>query len=202
MTQSRALKTREDIVQAAARLFALHGCSATSLNDLLDAVAVSKGAFYYHFKSKDDLVRAVLERLGHQFELEVLAPVRALGPADSAGRSLHAFFERLVELNESGQWQNCRLLARLTQEMALHPGELAQQVAALLQWWTGCWQELIAAAQQAGAIRRDLDARPLAPLLVCAWLGTVGCGDLHQPAPALGRLADTLLRLLSAAPAA
>jgi TetR/AcrR family transcriptional regulator, transcriptional repressor for nem operon len=53
--------TRELIVRAADRLFYERGFEHTSFSDIADAVRISRGNFYYHFKSKDEILNAVIE---------------------------------------------------------------------------------------------------------------------------------------------
>lgn len=55
-------KTRDFIVQTADDLFYRQGFEATSFADIAAAVGISRGNFYYHFKAKDDLLEAVIER--------------------------------------------------------------------------------------------------------------------------------------------
>lgn len=58
------MTTRDTIVQAADALFYDHGFAYTSFADIAGAVDMSRGNFYYHFKSKDDILDAVIaERL-------------------------------------------------------------------------------------------------------------------------------------------
>ncbi|WP_305786514.1 TetR/AcrR family transcriptional regulator [Symbioplanes lichenis] len=52
---------RVQVLETARRLFTLHGVEGTSLQAIADLMGVSKAAVYYHFKTKDDLVRGVLE---------------------------------------------------------------------------------------------------------------------------------------------
>jgi TetR/AcrR family transcriptional repressor of nem operon len=59
--QPRALETREKILQAAARLFALKGYHDTKLEEVLDTAQVTKGAFFHHFRDREDLGFAVLD---------------------------------------------------------------------------------------------------------------------------------------------
>lgn len=61
LKQERARVTRYNIVSSAARSFNLHGFSRTSLSDIIDEAGVTKGALYFHFESKEDVARAVLE---------------------------------------------------------------------------------------------------------------------------------------------
>ena len=53
---------RDQLLDAAVQLFAEDGYDATSINRIIEAVGVSKGAFYHHFAAKEDLVAALADR--------------------------------------------------------------------------------------------------------------------------------------------
>src|SRR5215469_1781589 len=55
-SREEAAETRKRIVQAAARQFREKGISATGLADLMKAAGLTRGGFYKHFASKDQLV--------------------------------------------------------------------------------------------------------------------------------------------------
>jgi len=57
---------RDEILDVAQRLFALNGYDGTSVSQIIDGVRVSKGAFYHHFESKEDLVEALACRYAAQ----------------------------------------------------------------------------------------------------------------------------------------
>src|SRR5687767_11549793 len=52
--------TREQIIEAADRLFYRQGYEHTSFAHIADAVQISRGNFYHHFKSKDEILDAVI----------------------------------------------------------------------------------------------------------------------------------------------
>lgn len=52
--------TREHIVEAADQLFYQRGFEHTSFADIAQAVRISRGNFYYHFKTKDEILQAVI----------------------------------------------------------------------------------------------------------------------------------------------
>jgi TetR/AcrR family transcriptional regulator, transcriptional repressor for nem operon len=56
------ITTRERIVAEADRLFYERGYEHTSFADIADAVGISRGNFYYHFKSKDEILDAVIDK--------------------------------------------------------------------------------------------------------------------------------------------
>jgi len=57
----RPSRAREDIIAAARRLFYTLGYEKTSLNTIAEASGVPKGNFYYHFRTKDDVLEAVIQ---------------------------------------------------------------------------------------------------------------------------------------------
>jgi len=54
--------TRGQIVEAADELFYRQGFEPTSFADIAGAVGISRGNFYHHFKSKDEILDAVIDR--------------------------------------------------------------------------------------------------------------------------------------------
>lgn len=65
--------TRGHLIEVATRLFARSGYEATSIEDVLAAAEVSRGALYHHFDSKEILFEAVLEAM----EAEICQVIRA-----------------------------------------------------------------------------------------------------------------------------
>ncbi|MGI8668129.1 MAG: ScbR family autoregulator-binding transcription factor [Jatrophihabitans sp.] len=59
--QQRAVLTRGRVLTAAAGVFARTGFLAASMNDIVDAAGVTKGAVYFHFPSKEALAVAIVE---------------------------------------------------------------------------------------------------------------------------------------------
>lgn len=54
--------TRENIIEAADQLFYRQGFDHTSFADIAKSVEISRGNFYYHFKTKDDILDAVIDQ--------------------------------------------------------------------------------------------------------------------------------------------
>jgi len=59
--QERALATRRKILEAAATVFQQDGYRAATITDVLKLAKVTKGALYFHFTSKEELARSVLD---------------------------------------------------------------------------------------------------------------------------------------------
>ncbi|MBN9475326.1 MAG: hypothetical protein ABS43_29975 [Bordetella sp. SCN 67-23] len=62
-TKEEALETRTRILETAEQIFSEQGVSHTSLQDIAAAANVTRGAIYWHFKNKTDLLDAMLQRV-------------------------------------------------------------------------------------------------------------------------------------------
>ncbi|MGE7389199.1 ScbR family autoregulator-binding transcription factor [Streptomyces sp. NPDC004126] len=58
--QVRAIRTRQAILSAAAKIFEERGYQASTISEILTVAGVTKGALYFHFQSKEDLALGVL----------------------------------------------------------------------------------------------------------------------------------------------
>lgn len=58
-----AEERKEEILDAAEKLFAAKGFDNTSTGDILDAVGIARGTLYYHFKSKEEILDSVIGRI-------------------------------------------------------------------------------------------------------------------------------------------
>jgi TetR/AcrR family transcriptional repressor of nem operon len=87
--------TRERILDAAQRLVLARGFAATSVDAVISEAATTKGAFFHHFGSKDDLGRALVARYAAEDEraLEGLMAA-AEADADDPAEQLIAFLRR------------------------------------------------------------------------------------------------------------
>ncbi|HWQ31033.1 MAG TPA: TetR/AcrR family transcriptional regulator [Negativicutes bacterium] len=61
-----AEERKNEILDAADTLFALKGFDGTSTNDILERVGIARGTLYYHFKSKEDIMDALIDRYNTQ----------------------------------------------------------------------------------------------------------------------------------------
>jgi TetR/AcrR family transcriptional regulator, transcriptional repressor for nem operon len=99
LKQPRARATRERIVGAAARFFALKGFHDTKLEEVLKAADVTTGAFFHHFQNKEDLGFAVIDRHMEK-RRQRLEEIEQCIPPSSAGDPLQRVFRRLDAIGE------------------------------------------------------------------------------------------------------
>ncbi len=112
-----APNTRQKILDAAEKLFARHGFESTSLRSIIASAGVNLAAIHYHFRGKEGLIRAVIERRFapvNDERLRLLAEYenRAEGQAPLVEEILDAFLAPMLRIGllHSGQG---RLLMQL-----------------------------------------------------------------------------------------
>jgi AcrR family transcriptional regulator len=82
--------TRDRIVEAADHLFYRQGYERTSFSDIADAVQISRGNFYHHFKSKDEILDAVIGvRLANTRKMLEQWKIEGKQPADRIRSFIH-----------------------------------------------------------------------------------------------------------------
>jgi AcrR family transcriptional regulator len=154
----RAERKREEIVRAGLKVFAEKGFAGATMDDIALELEATKGLLYYHFKTKEDLLREILARneltAGFATILDGLADL----PLE---RALALFGERLTALFEAN-----RELTRFLHVHSLLSGSEAaliyQQVFAALY---GRVAELLERFKKRGAIRAELDTLDLSRLV-------------------------------------
>lgn len=72
--RKEAQERRNEILDAADELFGQKGFDGTSTNDILEKVGIARGTLYYHFKSKEDIMDALIER----YNAQILGAAKAI----------------------------------------------------------------------------------------------------------------------------
>jgi len=95
--------TRDHIVEAADRLFYRHGYEYTSFSDIADAVQISRGNFYYHFKTKDEILDAVIDaRLANTRKMLEQWEIEGKQPADRIRSFIHILIANRADIKRYG----------------------------------------------------------------------------------------------------
>jgi len=95
--------TRDYIVEAADQLFYRQGYEHTSFSDIADAVQISRGNFYYHFKSKDEILDAVINvRLANTQKMLEKWEVEGEQPADRIRSFIHILIANRTKIKRYG----------------------------------------------------------------------------------------------------
>lgn len=71
---------RQRIVNRARSLFLEQGVSQTSISQIAHAVGVAKGLFYYYFKTKEDVLYAVIDQISEEYAIELSQQLKETAP--------------------------------------------------------------------------------------------------------------------------
>jgi TetR/AcrR family transcriptional repressor of nem operon len=95
--------TRDQIVEAADQLFYRQGYEHTSFSDIADAVRISRGNFYYHFKTKDEILDAVIgARLASTRMMLERWETEGKGPEDRIRSFIHILIANRADIKRYG----------------------------------------------------------------------------------------------------
>jgi AcrR family transcriptional regulator len=167
----KASQKRERLITAACDLFYRQGIAGTTLAHIAEAAEVPLGNVYYYFKTKDDIVAAVVEARTEEIRSATAALERRHG---SPKARLKGLVGMLAESRDAIADHGCAL-GTLCTELANQPGQSPSLTAPLMQTLLD-WTE-----QQFHAMGRR-DARDLALELVIAYEGSaVLTNALAQP---------------------
>ncbi|MBS4099454.1 MAG: TetR/AcrR family transcriptional regulator [Sulfuricella sp.] len=188
MTGSKGEKTRADIVECAKRLFYEQGYDGTSFSDIVTASGLFRGNIYHYFKTKDDILKAVIDQ--HLDEFRTLLTLWAQENADPKAR-LHAFVAmitgRHLELTQFG----CPI-GTLNTELGKDRRDLQQAARALFDlfrdWLAACF----------AALNRGAEAEALALHLLGRAQGIAVIAHVYQDAQLLQRETELLQSWITA----
>ena len=108
-----SIERRAQILDAATTVFARKGFDAASMDEIVTESGWSKGALYWYFKSKDEIITALLDRFFGQ-EMEQLGElVRAEGSAREASPRIRADDRTSDEADNTTATHRVRVLCRL-----------------------------------------------------------------------------------------
>jgi len=185
-------KTRESLIQAAAKLARVKGFARTSVQEVMDEAGAGKGSFYHHFESKDALGLAVLERERASF-MEMLD---SCFKEEKGLEALECFFRVSLEVHGGKGLTGGCLWGNTALEMSDNNPAYAEPVDEVFHEWTGKLQQAIREAQAGGRIRRDLPDDGLAVLVVAAIEGGIMMSRLRKDETPLRSCLDMLRKLL------
>lgn len=184
---------RERILEVASELFRARGYADVSMQEIADAVGVTKAAMYYHFRSKEELFAAVARKLVNQFWEEIIARAEAGGALRETLESIAHYV--VAAAGETVPW-------RLLQDVRQHlPPEEQRRIFGEHPTPEAALERLFQRAIAAGEMR-PLDVEVVADLFVgMAMSLSAGRHVPRKPQPGeADLLVDILLRGIAAVP--
>jgi AcrR family transcriptional regulator len=153
----RELQSADSITEIAAELFYRQGYDATSMQDIAVAAKINKSSLYHHIRGKEEILEAICRRTFGQ--LNASFDEAQAAAAEPGQRVLLAFAAAVRTALDDPRGTS--IIIRLQGKT-----EVARQVQSWRRDYEHRFIQLIAAAQQAGDVRADVDAPMLARLVL------------------------------------
>jgi TetR/AcrR family transcriptional repressor of nem operon len=193
---SKGAATRDQILNAAARLIHVQGYQSTSLDDVLRESGVGKGNFYYYFKSKEDLGYAIIDRITQAFVERSLGPAFTDTDADPVTQ-IHAFLDRVLEAQRLRKCVGGCVMGNLASELSdVHEG-FRLRLASIFDLWRVHLAEAVSRGQARGRLRADVDASRVAQFLVAGLEGSILLSKVTKDITVMERCVEELKRHLT-----
>lgn len=158
-TRSDGERSRERILDAAARVATVEGLDGLSLGRLAEAIGRSKSGVFGLFGSKEELQLATIDRAREVFVDEVVSPALAAPP----GRDrLHALCNGYLDHVERRVFPGGCFFASTASEVATRPGPVRDRVAAEQRDWVDLLRQNARRAVRAGEVGSDVSPDSLA----------------------------------------
>ena len=174
----KADATRRAILQKAFELIYVNGYQTTSIDHIIATTQVTKGAFYYHFKTKDEMGLAIInEILKSSLTNSFVEPLqKERNPLDAIYNLIHD----LLMKNDFLKVEYGCPAANFTQEMTPWNITFNEALNELIQQWTKVMTAAIEKGKRNGFIRKDINAKQVTAFVISGYWGVRNFGKLEN----------------------
>lgn len=170
--------TKQLILDEAFKLFYKNGFKTTSIDKIMAATTLTKGAFYHHFKNKKELGQAVISSILQQRVYDgMITPLYQSGDAFEILQS--TFIERIRSFSVYEKAQGCPMNNFINE---IGGSELAYKVALkrIIEEWKAALIYLIDKGKVENSIHKNIDSKAVAVYLIAAFEGIRGIRKLYD----------------------
>ncbi|WP_181008891.1 ScbR family autoregulator-binding transcription factor [Streptomyces sp. SM12] len=179
--QERAERTRAALITAAAELFDQGGYHGVGLNAILQRAGLTTGAMYFHFKSKEELARAVI--VNQADELQWTREKQGL--------------QQLIDVCQylAAQMRS-DVLFRAGVRLAVEQNEANLLDYSIYDWWAQQFHVHLVEARELGQLRPEVNEAAFAQVMVASFTGTQIMSRLADSWSGLPERIEAMLRCL------
>ncbi len=192
---ARGRATRERILNVATGLIAADGVASTSLEDVRVAAGVSKSQLYLYFADREDLLRAVAQRITDQV---MDAQTDALARCDSL-QGLATYFDAIVALQVDRQARGGCPIGTLAGQLAETDESVREELADGMARWEQSLRAGLAEMASRGEFIDTADPDVLATQTLALIQGGLLLTQVHRDPGQIRRAGDGALALIGAA---
>lgn len=189
------MNLRETIIHEAQKLFSLNGFLSTGINEIIEAAGTSKGGFYNHFCSKEDLFLEVLAESQRIWRARVLASLNQVdSPTEKVIQILVNY--RDLYLKDAENFPGGCIFITFSVELDDTRPHLVKEVHKGFSAFRAMLTRLLNEAVEQGELPEDLHTGSVAELLFTGMVGASVLYGVNQSATSLDCSIDSLIDYL------
>lgn len=170
--------TRLTILQKAFELIYVKGFQTTSIDEIIATTQVTKGAFYYHFKTKDEMGLAIItDLMKPNFKKTFIDSLQnSKNPLDS----IYDIMYHLLMENDFLKVEYGCPTSNFIQQMAPWHAAFTQALHDLSKEWELALAESIEKGKESGIIKKEVSAKEVSVFVISGYWGVRNLGKLEN----------------------
>ena len=186
---------KERIIHESLKLFSLKGFLSTSINDVLEAAGTSKGGFYNHFASKEDLFFEVLNEARRMWREKCLAGLDEIeSPIERIKKLLENYRDRY--LKDTEDLPGGCIFVTFSVELPDQRPHLAEEVNKGFVGLKAMLKRMLNEAQESGDLSDDVNISTVTEMLFAGMVGASVIYGVDKSTASLDRAINSLIDYL------
>jgi TetR/AcrR family transcriptional repressor of nem operon len=183
----------KDVLEKAQKVFWTKGFTATSLEDILEAMGIGSGSFYNAFKGgKKELFKKAINQRREAFKHFE----EAVDKSDAPLEMIKEFFRSMAKADRQSHLQGC-IIANTVVEMASLDKELEDEAVNILKDVEAFYTRVIEQGQKNGTIKNQTDPVILGRYLITLWNGLNVTRRMYPDNKILSKQIEMQLEIIS-----
>lgn len=175
---NKASLTRHTILEKAFEIIYTKGYQTTSIDEIIATTKVTKGAFYYHFKTKDEMGLAIIN--------EIIKPAMQISFIEHINRTKNPIGD-IYELTKALLLDNPFLkleygcpVGNLTQEMTPWNEEFGKALSKIILEWQQTIEHCLNNGIKNGIVRKNVNTQQVAYFIISGYWGIRNLGKVYN----------------------
>ena len=173
---SKAAATRNHILENAFKLIYLKGYQATSIDEIIASTAVTKGAFFYHFKNKEEMGLAMIKEVMYPGMVPYMIDV--LGRTDDLIEDIYNMIKALLLYNPFFKVEYGCPAVNLIDEMAPLNESFRKVLMNIMVEWQAAIEKSLRTAQANGQLNPAFEPKQIALYITANYSGVRNIGKV------------------------
>ncbi|KXX69585.1 TetR/AcrR family transcriptional regulator [Flammeovirga sp. SJP92] len=171
-------QTQQLIIDTSFQLFYKDGFQSTSVNQIMKATSLTKGAFYHHFKDKREIGVAVINQIVFdRIHKNMILPLQQEGDAIEILKDI--FTKKIRTFTDYEKEKGCPA-NNLINEIGSAEESYQNALRDIIDQWTSAIEAVIERERKKGTIKENTDSKAVGTFLVSAFEGVRGLRKLYH----------------------